>query len=68
VRLRVVPGCVFGTLEQGWFRRKALASASQATAAADTVRGDAPKSPPGPSDDGLSQAIDAVLLELAQTK
>jgi hypothetical protein len=66
VQLRVLPGCVCGTLRQGWFHRKELASASHAAAETNTKAGDAPASQPGLSNDGLAQSIDAVLLELGK--
>lgn len=66
VRLRVVPDSVCAVLEQGWLRPTVLAHAGQGIREPAT-----PDSPMGESKrasaDELSQAIDAVLVELAQT-
>ena len=67
VRLRVVPGSVCGTLEQGLLRCRLLASANHASDGPELLPGDAAEQPPDRPDDGLAQALDAVLLELAQT-
>lgn len=67
VRLRVVPGSVCGTLERGWLRPQVVASATQATGTWDPESGEADGAPSGPSLDEQTQAIIAVLAELART-
>jgi hypothetical protein len=67
VRLRVLPDCVSGTLVQGWLRAKVLASASHSTDEAETQTGAACATQGDISIDAQTQAIDAVLFQLAKT-
>jgi hypothetical protein len=63
-----MPGCVCGTLEQGWFRPKALTNASHAIDdESDRQSGAAAGAQAEPSIEKQARAIDAVLLELAKT-
>ena len=76
VRLSVVPGSVCGTLEQGWIRKRVLASASHATAESDdepaaaaktpAAKTPAAKTPAAHQAAGQARAIDAVLFELGK--
>jgi hypothetical protein len=67
VRLRIVPGSVCGTLEQGWFRRKVLANAGHLVGGSDTLASDSAEAPTHCSIDQWAGAIDAALLELGKT-